>query len=139
MPTNIRFGRLTLPRRTFLAGKNADGEVGQLRGGRLGAPFARDVEQPRLVKQPVEEPRRVAENLTGMLEVDVDPAVEDARDGDVVVVGAEWGVERDEGDAVAEALQGGGQGVVAHAAPAVHARGAGGENGDVQGAESRRG
>src|SRR5215831_12387995 len=68
-----------------------------------------------------------------LLEVDVDAAEEHAARADVLLVGADGGVGGDQERVVAQGLQGGGQGVVAHAAAAEVPRGAGGDVRDPHG------
>ncbi len=71
------------------------------------------------------QPGTVAEEGELLLQIDVQRTVEDPVDADVVLVGADRRVGRDQRDLVTLPLQGSGQGVVVQARPAVHAGGAG--------------
>ena len=85
------------------------------------------LDEARVVEPAVEEGGKVAEERNLLLEVDIDPAEEDLVDGAILLVDADGGVERQQGDIPPERGEAGGESVVAQAATAIHAAGAGGE------------
>ena len=84
-------------------------------------------QQPGVVEQTVEELGEVAKQTESLLQIDVDAAEEDLVDRDVFLVGLDGCVHRDQLHVDSQLRQGAGQGVVVHAAAAVHAGGTGGE------------
>ena len=105
------------------------GQPAELTGVGLHAPRD-ELEQPRRLPQPVEQPRRPAEERDVLLQVDADAAEEDPLPADVLLVGAGRRVEGQQGDVVPAPGQGRRERVVADAASAVHAAGAGRDAGD---------
>ena len=86
--------------------EHGDGQVAQVLGLRLDGEARHPAQQPRGVEQAVEEPGRVAEQAELLLQVDVDAAEEDALLADVLLVGADGRVGRDEQRVVARAARG---------------------------------
>ena len=92
-----------LPLLAVLPSEHGDGQVAELAVLASDGEPRHPAQQPAEVEQPVEEPRRVAEQPELLLQVDVDAAEEDAALADVVLVGADRRVGGDEQRVVARA------------------------------------
>ena len=95
----------------------------QLRIGGNG-PACERADDARRVPDPIEKPRRPAEERHVLLQVDADAAEQHALAADVGLVGIRWCVQRQERDVVAARQKLHRQRVVPRAAAAIHPRGA---------------
>ena len=120
-----------LPLMAVPALQNRYGQLAQLLRLRLHTALRDRAQQPRRLPQAVEQPGRAAKEAGVLLQVDADAAEEDPVLADAGLVGARGRVERHEEHIVPELSQGLREGVVADAASAVHAAGAGGNRNDA--------
>ena len=116
------------------ASEHRNGEIAQPLGLRLDGEARHPAEQARGVEHAVEQPGRVPEEGQLLLQEDIDAAEEDAPLADVRLIGADRRVGGHEQGVVAEAAEGGGEGVVVQAGAAEHARRPGGDRRDPHGA-----
>ncbi len=121
-----------------LAAQHRDGHLAQALRIHLDLTLRREPDDPRRVPQAIEHPRRPSEERHLLLEKDADPAEEHLRLAHVPLVGAGRRVHRRQDDVVAAREQGGGQGVVPQAAPAVHLAGAARERQDPHASAAAR-
>ena len=111
--------------------KHRDGQAAEILGFGPGGKAGHPAQQPGGVQQAVEEPGRVAKQPELLLQENVDPAHEDAILRDALLVRPDRRVSWDQQGVVPEAVQGGGQRVVPHAGPAIHAGRPGGDERDL--------
>ena len=113
--------------------QDREGQFAKFRGVGRGRKARDLVEQAGSVEPAVECPGGVPEESRLLLQVDVDGAVEDLAQADVLLVGSHRSVERQQGDLMAGTLQRGRERVVMDAGAAVHARRAGCDRGHSHG------
>src|SRR4030095_2772529 len=107
----------SLPLKACAAAENREGEVGDLLRIDLHA-FARGpVDEPRLIEPTVEPFRQPAKQRPLLLQIHVDAAIENPWATDILLVGANGSVKRNELHVVAERDEGSRQRVVVQTTP----------------------